>query len=187
MTLDAQHAGEIQGVADARAHGIDAGGRGRHHHDAVEIVVVVLFFLAVMTGARRQVVFRGGAQPDQHRRRQLAPGAHDVDAGPQHGFETRLDPRQDRRRNQIALRQHHQIGAGELVLEHFLDRIVVIERIIGGPLRGNSILIDRDAAFGQRQRIHHGDDAVDRGAGAHRRPVERLQQRLRQAPGRRSR
>ena len=127
MALDAQHAGEIQGVADARAHGIDAGSRGRHHDDAVEIVMVVLFFLAVMTGSRRHVVFRGGIQADQHRRRQVALGTHDVDAGPQHGFETRLDPGQRRRRNQIALREHHQIGAGELVLEYFLDRIVVIQ------------------------------------------------------------
>src|SRR6185295_161760 len=29
MTLDAQHAGEIQGVADTHAHGIDAGCRRR--------------------------------------------------------------------------------------------------------------------------------------------------------------
>jgi hypothetical protein len=83
-----------------------------------------------------------------------------------------------RRRNQIALREHHQIGAGELVLEYFLDRIVVIQGIIGSPLRGNSILIDGDAAFRQRQRINHGDDTVDRGAGANRRPVERLQKWL---------
>ena len=42
--------------------------------------------------------------------------------------------------DQIALRQHDQVGAGELVLEHFLDRIVVIEGVIGRPLRGNRIL-----------------------------------------------
>ena len=84
------------------------------------------------------------------------------------------------RRNQIALGEHHQIGAGQLILEYLLDRIVVIQRIIGGPLRGNRILIDGDAAFRQRQRIDHGHHAVDRGAGAHRRPVECLQQWLRQ-------
>ena len=36
---------------------------------------------------------------------------------------------------QIALRQDDQVGAGDLVLEHFLDRIVMVERLVGGALR----------------------------------------------------
>ena len=35
---------------------------------------------------------------------------------------------------QVALVEHDQIGAGDLILEHFLDRIVVIERGIGRAL-----------------------------------------------------
>ncbi len=36
---------------------------------------------------------------------------------------------------EVALGQHHEIGAGHLVLEHFLDRIVMVERGVAGPLR----------------------------------------------------
>ena len=41
-----------------------------------------------------------------------------------------LDVSQGVRRDQIALREHHEIGAGELILEYFLDRIVMIDGII---------------------------------------------------------
>jgi len=35
---------------------------------------------------------------------------------------------------QIALVEHDEIGAGDLVLEHLLDRIVMVERHVGCPL-----------------------------------------------------
>jgi hypothetical protein len=80
---------------------------------------------------------------------------------------------------QVALVEHDEIGAGDLVLKDFLDRIVVIERRVGGALRERFEIV-RDAAVGERRAIDHDDDAVDGDAALDRRPVERLHQRLRQ-------
>ena len=87
--------------------------------------------------------------------------------------------------DQVALRQDDQVGAGDLVLEHLLDRVVMVERGIGGALRGERVHVGGDPAFGQCRPVDHGDDAVDRHPALHRRPLERLHQRLgqRQARG----
>ncbi len=87
--------------------------------------------------------------------------------------------------DQVALRQDDEVGAGDLILEHLLDRIVMVERLVRGALRSERIQVGGDLAVGQRRAIDHGDDAVDRHAALHRRPLERLDQRLgqRQAGG----
>ena len=81
---------------------------------------------------------------------------------------------------QIALVEHDEIGAGDLILEHLFDRIVMIERVVGLALRRQRIQIERDAAVGQRRAVDHRDHAIHRHAALDRRPMERLDQRLRQ-------
>ena len=85
---------------------------------------------------------------------------------------------------QVALVEHHQIGAGDLVLEHLLDRIVVIERVVGGALARQRLEIGGDAAFGERRAVDHRDDAVDRHPAPDRGPMEGLHQRLGQREAR---
>ena len=87
--------------------------------------------------------------------------------------------------DEVALVDHHQIRAGDLVLEHLLDRIVVLERIVGGALARQRLEIGGDAALGERHAVHHRDDAIDGHAVADGGPQEGLHQRLgqRQARG----
>ena len=82
---------------------------------------------------------------------------------------------------QIALVEHDEIGAGDLILEHFFDRIVVVERAVGGALLRQRLEIVRHAAIGERRAVDHDHDAVDGDAALDRRPMERLHQRLRQS------
>ena len=53
---------------------------------------------------------------------------------------------------QVALVEHHQVGAGDLVLEHLLDRVVVIERVVGGALARQRIEVGGDPSFGDAPR-----------------------------------
>ena len=76
--------------------------------------------------------------------------------------------------------EHDEIGAGDLILENFFDRIVVRQRGVGDPLLRQRVEIVRHAAVGQRRAVDHDHDAVDGDAALDRRPMERLHQRLRQ-------
>ena len=60
----------------------------------------------------------------------------------------------------------------------------MVERGIGRALRGDRFGIVGEAAGGDGGGVDHGDDAVDRERGADLRPVERLDQRLRQRQAR---
>ncbi len=86
-----------------------------------------------------------------------------------------------RRVQQIALGQNDEVGAGDLILEHFLDRIVMVERLVGAALCGKRVEVGSDPAFGEGRAVDHGNDAVDRHAAFHGGPLERLHQRLRQS------
>ena len=82
--------------------------------------------------------------------------------------------------DEVAFVEHHEIGAGDLVLKNFFDRIVMVECAVGGALLRQRFEIVRDPAVGERRAVDHHDDAVDGDAAFDRRPVERLHQRLRQ-------
>ena len=82
--------------------------------------------------------------------------------------------------DEIGLVEHDEVGAQELVLVDFLERIVVVERRVGHALRGDARGIVGEAALGDGRRVDDRDHAVDREPGAQLRPVERLDQRLRQ-------
>ncbi len=82
--------------------------------------------------------------------------------------------------DEIGLVENDEIGAGELILEHFFERIVVIERGIGGALRGELFRIVGEAPGSDGRGIDDGDDAIDGEARPHARPIEGFDERLRQ-------
>ena len=135
----------------------------------------------VMRPAVFDVVLDGQAKAQQHGRIDAAlRGRHDLHRARQMRVDQAGRPAARFRVHKIALRQDHEVGAGNLILEDFLDRIVMVERIVGGALRGKRIHVGSDLAGGERGAVHHRDHAVHRDAALHRRPLERLHQRLRQ-------
>ena len=79
---------------------------------------------------------------------------------------------------EIAFVQYDKIGASDLILEDFLDRVIVIQRTIGRTLALERIEILGDAAVGERCAVDDDHDAVDGDAALDRRPMERLHQRF---------
>ncbi len=82
--------------------------------------------------------------------------------------------------DQIGLVEDHDIGAGDLILEDFSQRRVVVDTAVGKTLPRDRREIRRKPAVGDRFGVGHSDHAVDRDAGSQFRPVECLQQRFRQ-------
>ena len=151
------------------------------HDEGIEIVVIVLCLVVVMGAAVGDVVLGADAEPEQQRLVDLAVGGGDhFDAARQHVGDRRQRLRIPAVVDEIALVEHDEIGAGDLVLEHLLDRIVMVERSVGGALRAERVEIGGDAAVGERRAVDHDHDAVDGDAALDRRPMERLHQRLRQ-------
>ena len=89
-----------------------------------------------------------------------------------------LAPGRARCVDQVALRKDDEVGAGDLILEDFLDRIVMIQRCIPGALRCKRVEIGGDLASGEGCAVHHGHHAVDRHAALHGRPLEGLDEGL---------
>ena len=89
------------------------------------------------------------------------------------------------RLDEVRLVEQHEIGAEELVLVDFLERVVVVERRIGGALFGDPRRIVGEAPFRDGGRVDHRHHAVDGEPRAQLRPVEGLDQRLRQGKARR--
>ena len=85
------------------------------------------------------------------------------------------------RADQVGLVEHDEIGAEKLVLVDFLERIVVIERRIGGALLGDARRIVGEATLGDGRGVDDRDDPVDGEPRAQFRPVEGLDERLRQS------
>src|SRR5262245_49008669 len=154
--------------------------------EAFKIVMIVLQLRVMARAAIGDVVFRPDAQPKQCRRINLAVGhRHNL-----YGARQRPHDRGDCLLGpdgvqQVALVEHHEIGAGDLIVEHLLDWIVMIERSVGCALARERIKIGGEAPLGQRSAVDHGDDSVDRDPTLDRRPVKGLDQRLRQCQARR--
>ena len=137
--------------------------RGDVEHERVEIVVLVLLAgELVMALAVRRIALRrrllaeqdvGGKNAVARRGRCARPGD-----GPRRSPSRRAPARLV---DKVGLGDDDEIGAAELILEQLLHRIVVLERKILGALLGELRLVGRDAAFRDRRRVDHGDDAVD--------------------------
>ncbi len=80
--------------------------------------------------------------------------------------------------NKIAFVEDDEIGAGNLILENLLDRIVVGQRTISRALLCQSVEIVRHAAVREGRPVDHNDDAVDGNAAFDCGPMERLHERL---------
>ena len=96
----------------------------------------------------------------------------------------RCTPARLRLGEQVGLVQHDEVGAEQLVLVDLLQRVVVIDRGVGGALRQQLLGIVGEAPVRDRSGIDHRHHAVDRQLGADRGPVEGLDQRLRQRQAR---
>ena len=136
----------------------------------------------VMRGAGSEIVLGGGAEPEQNvgihpallRRDHLHGARHD-------GQDLALQPLAGIGADQVGLVEHDQVGGHELVFVDLGERIVVFDGRVLGALAGDRLRIVGEAAFGDGRRIDHGDDAVHGEARADGRPVEGLDQGLRQS------
>ena len=161
-------------------------GRGRQFDDETfEVVMVVTVLGVVMGWAVRQIVLGRGAQAQQDR---------GIDAS----FMCFDDPDRARHRrgdlgadtvagfrcHQVGLVQDDQVGAQQLVLEHFLQRVVVIDGAVGRALRRQPGRVIGEAPVRDGRAIDHRDDAIDGQPGADVRPVERFDQGFRQRQAR---
>jgi hypothetical protein len=153
----------------------------KRHHETVEIVVVVVRLLVMKSAAILDVVLAADAQAEQRRRIDFSIGHGDDLNGPrQRAGYSRERGIEAGGVEEVALVQHHEVCTRDLVREHFLDRIVVIKRLIGGALPRQRLDVGGDAAVRQRGAVHHGNHAIHRNPAADRRPMKRLNQRLRQ-------
>ena len=180
-TLDAQH------VMGARRFGESRNERRRiidgrkRHNEAVEVVMVMFRVDVMMRRTVRQIILRRCGKAEQHQRiNPPSRGAHDLRTLPRALRQTIGDVAFFRGVEQIGLVEDDEIGAGELIFEHFFERIVVIDRLRLFAFLGDRIEIIGETSFRNGLAVDDGDDAVDRELGADRRPVERLDQRLRQ-------
>ena len=184
--LDPQHVFALGKDRDARRE------RRRVLHladgddEAVEIVVVVVELVVVMGAPVLDVVLGADAEPEHRGRIDLAVRDRDD----LHRARQRVRHRGKRALRallvqKIALVENDEIGASDLVLEHFFDGIVVVERGVRLALCGERIEIGGDPSAGERRPVDHRDHAIHGDAALDRRPVERLHQRLRQREPRR--
>ncbi len=81
---------------------------------------------------------------------------------------------------EIAFVQHDEIGACDLIREHFLHRIVVLERGIRCALARKRFHICRDLPRRDGCAVDHRHHAIDRNPATDCGPMEGLNQRLRQ-------
>ncbi len=150
--------------------------------EALEIVMVVVELVVVMRLAVLDVVLGADAKPEKRGGIDLAVGdGDDPDRARQRTGDCGDRLRHAGRIEQVALVEHDEIGAGDLVLEHFLDGIVMVERAVGLALASERIEIGSDLALGERSAVDHRHHAVDGDAALDRRPMEGLHQGLGQS------
>ncbi len=112
------------------------------HDEALEIVVVVIELIVVMGLAVLDVVLGADAESEQRGGIDLALRHHDdLDRAGQRAGDCGDRLRHALGIEQVALVEHDEIGAGDLILEHLFDRIVVIERRVGPALLSERIEI----------------------------------------------
>ncbi len=85
---------------------------------------------------------------------------------------------------QIGLVEQDHVGAEDLILEHLLERVVVLDGRVGGALRRECFRIVGEQSLGDGGTVDDRDHAVDRDPRADRRPVEGRDQWLRQGEAR---
>jgi hypothetical protein len=135
-----------------------------------------------------------GARPDHPRPRQFRPRIRRGSITPSViasigslrgalGLDHPAGGGQARIAGQIGLRQKHDIGAGDLILEHLGQRGFVVQAFVRRAL-GSTAASSGRTGPPPPPRHRPGHDAIDGDARADRGPVERLQKRLRQGEAR---
>ena len=153
-TLDAQHVEIFRECGDAGGERGRIGDLAERHDERIEIVVIVLRLVVVPRAAVGDVVLGADAESEQQRLIDLAVGDRDdLDAARQYAGDRRLRLGDARRIDEVAFVEDDEIGAGDLIIEYFLDRIVVRERAVGGALSGQGVEVVGDAAAGQRRAV----------------------------------
>jgi hypothetical protein len=138
-----------------------------------------------MRGAGGQVALRGGAKADQRRRLDAAMGGlHDLHGAGQVAANVCEHAGAVVAAHMVDLVEEDEIGAEELVLEHLLERVVVVHRDVLRALVRQGLGIVREDAGRDGRPVHYGDDAVHGDARADRGPVERVHEGLRQGEAR---
>ena len=180
-----QDAARLGGALDPGHQGLRARRCFDGDGNAFEIVVVVVFGGLVMRGARGEIGFGGNFKADHHGGIELPVRRLDhLDRPRKLRADLVLHAQPVGRPHLIDLVEQDEVGAQELVLEDFFERIVVLHRPVGGALKGKGLRILGKEARSHRRPVDHRDDAVHRDAGADRRPVEGVDERLRQGePG----
>ena len=140
----------------------------------------------VMRGPRGEIVLGRRLHAEQHVDVDGAlAGRGDLDRARQRRGDLGPQAIEPFRLDEVRLVEQHEIGAEELVLVDFLERIVVVERRIGGALFGDARRIVGEAPLRHGGRVDDRHHAVDGEPRAQLRPVEGLDQRLRQGEARR--
>ncbi len=155
------------------------GNLGQRHHEAVEVVVVVLCLLVVARAAILDIILGANAEAEQCRGIDFTVRhGDDLDRAGQRAGNGRQCALQRDSIKEVALVQHHKVGARDLVCEYFLHRIVVFERWIGGTLLRKRFQVGGDPPVRQGRAVDHCHHPVDRDPAADCRPMEGLNQRL---------
>ena len=172
----------LQAIVEARGVGDRPGLDDERMELVVVVIVVGAFVLQLVVGlAIDDVVLGADAETEQHLRRDDAVLRLDHRrAALQVRQDIGLDHRHLRRVDEVGLVQDDQVGRRQLILEQFLDRAFVVEAVVLGALGFQLVVVVGETPGGHRRAVDHRDDAVDGHAGLDPRPVEGVDQRLRQ-------
>ncbi len=178
--LDAQDGVALHQLAEGREQGALVHFR-EVDVEGVELVVVVVlvFFVIVVGGAAVDVQLGFGVQAQQHVQRQLAGGGLDhlhrrrqlfADFGAHGGQGVGIQ--------QVGLVEDHQVGAGQLVFEEFVQGRFVVEVRVLLALLVHLVGEGGEGAGGHGGAVDHGDHRVHGAGVADLGPLEGLHQGL---------
>ncbi len=180
VALDAQDVLPFGEAADALGQSLGAFGFGDLDDDGVKVVVVVVVRAVMVRGARVKVVLCGRTEAQDHAGVDGALGDLDHRDRARRLCGDDLFRTGDAvRPGKVGLRQQHHVGTGDLVLEDFGQRRLVVDALVRCALCVHPRHVRREAARRDGLGIGECYDAVDGDARADRRPVEGAQERLR--------
>lgn len=184
-TLDAKNVFRSSSFRDTGGQCFRIGHGGQIDDEAVEIVVFVVKLAIMMGAAVFDILLHRKAETNQNGGVDCAIRGDDDLRGPRQMLENMsLRLFQTGVIEEIGLGEHDEIGAGDLILEDFFHRIVVIERFVIRPLGGKRFHVMRHLALCKGGTVHDSHHGIHRYAALDRRPLERLHQGLRQGKAR---
>jgi len=171
--LDAQDTRGFRSFFDPGRQVAGRDGRTDREGHGLEVVVVVILAVAVMRGTGVEVVLGGGAQPEQHQRIDRAVlGLDHLHGAGQVPLDLGAHPCPGLGIEQVGLVEHDEVRAEELVLEHLLQRVVVVDRRVGGALGGERLGILREGAGGDVRTSVAQPETTSQTSGGYARSVE---------------